>query len=115
MWEQKKFVNKIYERTRRNPLVVSTISFKVSKQTENSTYQDGNYNAHTLQERRAFCHPILVSQRSDATGIHREISAVYADECVCKTQVYNSVMKFKIGITSLHNADRGQAHKGLFH
>lgn len=48
-----------------------------------------------------------------SSDIHRETSAVYGHECMCKGRVYRYVTKFKTDIASLHDADRPeQAYKG---
>lgn len=103
------------KKANRNPLVAPFVSTKVSdiskqiaspfskQQAKNSTCQDGT----TLQTySKEEVHSVSSCyQMSEPLDTQHEIFAVCSDKCMGKAEVYNWLSKYKISMTSLHDAD----------
>lgn len=110
-------VNKISKRTGRNLLVASAVTTNVndiikqialpspSSKPGGSACQDDGCVADKLQREKKSACVIWFFPTKDlnSSDIQHEISADYLVECTFKAEIYNWVVKFKIGMTSLHD------------
>lgn len=70
----------------------------------------GRLETYSKEEVRSIIR-FLHSKGENPSEIHRQISEVYGEGCMCKAQVYNWVEKFKKGVASVHDADRPERGK----
>lgn len=90
-------VNKLSERTDRNPIIVQFVSTKVNdvcKQIINSKPKIACVNMMTVLQTyfKEDMHSViqfLPAEGLNPLNIHHEISAMCGNECICRAQVYN--------------------------
>lgn len=98
------------ERTGRNPLVVPSLSTKVTdvskqmsatadkQQVEISACPDSNYDADVTPRKKCICHLILVCQRSEPLRHNTEISELHSYECMCKARVFRCIVILELQV-----------------